>query len=137
MVIGGKLRRTYRSVLPVEVKPFGDVVVFAPSGEPCAPGSFTGDAETSTFPEQDRMESQPPITPALHFISGETQLVLGKPYRLETRRRFDLPQPSPGKNCPKEVSSRAAMLRDVTSRNLQQHVTEEEDPYRHSRRRRG
>lgn len=78
-----QLRRTRRRVLRIEIKPSGEVVVFAPEGEEVQ------DIEPRVrrkcpwiFRELDRIESAPVVTPPRHFLSGETHLLLGKPYRL-------------------------------------------------------
>lgn len=78
-----ELHRTRRRVLRVEVKPCGDVVVFAPTGEPLeAVQSRVKRKCPWIFREIDRIENRPVVTPARHFVSGETHLLLGKSYRL-------------------------------------------------------
>jgi predicted metal-dependent hydrolase len=78
-----ELRRTQRRVLRVEVKPSGDIVVFAPAGEQLAAvESRVRKKSPWIFREIDRIECGPAVTPARHFLSGETHLLLGKPYRL-------------------------------------------------------
>jgi len=78
-----EVRRTQRRVLRIEVRPSGDVVVFAPSGEDVKniesrvllKGAWI-------FRAIDRVSSWPSITPMRRFISGETHLFLGKQYKL-------------------------------------------------------
>lgn len=78
-----ELRRTQRRVLRVEVKPSGDIVVFAPAGERLAAVESRVRRKASwIFREIDRIECGPAVTPLRHFLSGETHLLLGKPYRL-------------------------------------------------------
>jgi predicted metal-dependent hydrolase len=78
-----KLQRTHRRVLRVEVKPSGDIVVFAPAGERLAAvESRVRRKSPWIFRELDRIECGPTGTPPRHFLSGETHLLLGKPYRL-------------------------------------------------------
>src|SRR5580704_3570748 len=78
-----ELRRTQRRVLRVEVKPSGDIVVFAPAGEQLATvESRVRRKSPWIFREIDRIECGPAVTPLRHFLSGETHLLLGKPYRL-------------------------------------------------------
>jgi predicted metal-dependent hydrolase len=81
--IVAELRRTPRRVLKVDVKPSGDVVIFAPAGEDVeAVHSRVKRKFPWIFRELDRIENRPVVTPARHFVSGETHLLLGKPYRL-------------------------------------------------------
>lgn len=83
-----ELRRTQRRVLRVEVKPSGDIVVFAPAGEQLAAvESRVRRKSPWIFREIDRIECGPAVTPLRHFLSGETHLLLGKPYRLAIERR--------------------------------------------------
>jgi predicted metal-dependent hydrolase len=78
-----ELRRTHRRVLKVEVRPSGEVVVFAPTGEEITDVHSRLQRKCPwIFRELDRIENRPAVTPARHFVSGETHLLLGKPYRL-------------------------------------------------------
>jgi predicted metal-dependent hydrolase len=78
-----ELRRTHRRVLRVEVKPSGVVVVFAPDGEQIDTVQSRLKRKCPwIFRELDRIECGPVVTPPRHFLSGETHLLLGKPYRL-------------------------------------------------------
>ena len=77
------LRRTSRRVLRIEVRPSGDVIVFAPAGEEV--GAIQARVKRKgewIFQEIDRVANRPSVTPDRHFISGETHLLLGKQYRL-------------------------------------------------------
>jgi hypothetical protein len=82
-----ELRRTRRRVLRVEVRSSGDIIVFAPEdahlGEIC---SRVKRKCPWIFRQLDTIRSQPAVTPPRHFVSGETHLVLGKPYRLSIQR---------------------------------------------------
>lgn len=84
------LQRTARRVLRIEVRPSGDVIVFAPSGEDLA--AILGRVKRKgawIFREIDRVSSRPSATPDRHFISGETHLLLGKQYRLSVELSDD------------------------------------------------
>src|SRR5262249_29045166 len=65
------------------VKPSGQTVVFAPTGESIpAVQSRVMRKCAWLFRQLDRIDNGPTLTPMRHFVSGETHLVLGKPYRL-------------------------------------------------------
>jgi predicted metal-dependent hydrolase len=82
-----ELRRTNRRVLRVEVKPAGEVVVHAPTGEPLdAVKSRLNRKCPWIFRELDKIAGRPVLTPPRHFVSGETHLLLGKSYRLSLER---------------------------------------------------
>ena len=84
------LRRTRRRVLRVEVKPTGDVIVFAPEGELVETvQSRVLRKSPWIFRELDKIEAAPVVTPPRHFLSGETHLLLGKPYRLAIEQGQD------------------------------------------------
>ena len=77
------LRRTQRRVLRIEVRPSGDVFVFAPVGEDI--GVIQARVRRKCpwiFREIDRVANRPSVTPERHFVSGETYLLLGRRYRL-------------------------------------------------------
>jgi hypothetical protein len=78
-----ELRRSERRILRVDVRPTGEVVVFAPTGEGIeAVRSRVKRKCGWIFRELDRIDARPTVTPRRHFVSGETHLLLGKPYRL-------------------------------------------------------
>ena len=78
-----ELRRTSRRVLRVEVKPAGEVVVYAPAVEPVETIRLRVKKKSPwIFRELDTIEGRPIVTPPRHFVSGETHLLLGKAYRL-------------------------------------------------------
>jgi predicted metal-dependent hydrolase len=82
-----ELRRTHRRVVRIEVKPTGDIVVFAPSGEGIDAVRCRVQRKCAwIFRELDRIEARPAVTPKRHFVSGETHLLLGKPYRLSVEQ---------------------------------------------------
>lgn len=84
------LRRTSRRVLRIEVRPSGDVVVFAPSGECLAAIQDRVKKKCAwVFREIDRIGTRPSATPDRHFVSGETHLLLGKQYRLAIEQGSD------------------------------------------------
>ena len=66
------LRRTSRRVLRIEVRPSGDVVVFAPSGECLAAIQDRVKKKCAwVFRETDRIGTRTSATPDRHFVSGE------------------------------------------------------------------
>lgn len=78
-----QLRRTSRQVLRVEVKPAGDVIVFAPHGKELGEVEIRLLRKSSwIFRELDRIKGLPLPTPERRFVSGETHLLLGRQYRL-------------------------------------------------------
>jgi predicted metal-dependent hydrolase len=78
-----ELRRSTRRVLRVEVRPSGEIVVFAPADAALdAVASRLKRKCGWIFRQLDAVESRKPLTPPRHFVSGETHLLLGKPYRL-------------------------------------------------------
>ena len=84
------LRRTSRRVLRIEVRPSGDVVVFAPSGECLAAIQDRVKKKCAwVFRETDRIGTRTSATPDRHFVSGETHLLLGKQYRLAIEQGSD------------------------------------------------
>jgi predicted metal-dependent hydrolase len=78
-----ELRRSSRRILQIEVRPSGDVIVFAPADAALeALASRLKRKCGWIFRQLDAVESRKPLTPLRHFVSGETHLLLGKPYRL-------------------------------------------------------
>jgi predicted metal-dependent hydrolase len=108
-----ELRRTNRRVLRVEVKPAGEVIVHAPIEEQLGAVQLRLSRKCPwIFRELDKIASRPVSTPARHFVSGETHLLLGKSYRLSLeqaglagirvegdRLRIATPQVDDGAEC--------------------------------------
>jgi predicted metal-dependent hydrolase len=85
-----ELRRTTRRVLRIEVKPSGDVTVFAPIGEEHSTIQDRLKCKgTWIFREIDRIASRPAITPERRFVSGESHFLLGRQYRLSIEQSDD------------------------------------------------
>ncbi|MBX4887988.1 M48 family metallopeptidase [Rhizobium bangladeshense] len=84
------LRRTERRVLRIEVQPSGDVVVFAPFGEPIdAIRDRLRRKGAWIFRELDRISGSPVTTPERRMVSGETHMFLGRQYRLSIEQSDD------------------------------------------------
>lgn len=85
--IAAKLCRTSRRVLKIEIEPGGQVTVFAPID-----ASYEAIAVRCRrkgqwiFRELDRMSAGPVFTPDRCYLSGETHLLMGRPYRLAVER---------------------------------------------------
>lgn len=78
-----ELRRTTRRVLRLKVRPSGEVIVFAPSGEELVKiQERVNRRRPWIFRKIDQVLNWPARTPERHFVSGETHLLLGKQYRL-------------------------------------------------------
>jgi predicted metal-dependent hydrolase len=85
-----QVRRTDRRVLRIEVRPSGEVVVFAPSDEDlCNIRDRVQNKGSWIFRQIDRIATRPPVTPERRFLSGETHLLLGKQYRLSIEQSND------------------------------------------------
>jgi len=88
--IAANLCRTDRRVLKIQIEPGGQVTVFAPSD-----ASYEAIAVRCRrkgpwiFRELDRVLAEPTFTPERCYLSGETHLFVGKPYRLEVERSAD------------------------------------------------
>lgn len=88
-----ELRRTGRRVLRLKVRPSGQVIVFAPSGEePARIQERVNRRRPWIFRKIDQVLNWPARTPERHFVSGETHLLLGRQYRLsiEQNQRTDV-----------------------------------------------
>lgn len=88
--ITAELTRTVRRALRIDVRPTGEVTVFAPVGE--------GIEEIRTrahrkgawiFAQIDTIAQRPKVTPERRYISGETHLLLGRQYRLSVEESDD------------------------------------------------
>jgi predicted metal-dependent hydrolase len=81
--VAATLCRTDRRVLKIAIEPDGQVTVFAPID-----ASYEAIAVRCqrrgkwVFGELDRMSAEPAFTPSRCFLSGETHLFAGRPYRL-------------------------------------------------------
>jgi predicted metal-dependent hydrolase len=81
--VTAELTRTVRRALRIDVRPTGEVTVFAPIG--------AGLEEIRTrahrkgawiFAQIDTIAQRPKVTPERRYISGETHFLLGRQYRL-------------------------------------------------------
>lgn len=88
--VTAELTRTVRRALRIDVRPTGEVTVFAPVGE--------GIEEIRTrahrkgawiFAQIDTIAQRPKVTPERRYISGETHLLLGRQYRLSVEESDD------------------------------------------------
>lgn len=88
--VTAELTRTVRRALRIDVRPTGEVTVFAPVGE--------GIEEIRTrahrkgawiFAQIDTIAQRPKVTPERRYISGETHLLLGRQYRLSVEESED------------------------------------------------
>lgn len=85
-----ELLRTDRRALRIDVRPTGEVAIFAPAGEEideiqsraCRKGAWI-------FAQIDTISQRPKVTPKRRFISGETHLLLGRQYRLSIEQSDD------------------------------------------------
>jgi len=88
--IAAKLCRTDRRVLKIEIEPSGQVTVFAPSDAPSEAITLRCQRKAPwVFRELDRMQAGPAFTPERRYLSGETHLFAGRPYRLAVERSDD------------------------------------------------
>jgi predicted metal-dependent hydrolase len=84
------LLRTDRRALRIDVRPTGEVTIFAPAGEEideirhrsCNKGAWI-------FAQIDAIAQRPMVTPKRRFVSGETHLLLGRQYRLSIEQSDD------------------------------------------------
>lgn len=78
-----ELRRTDRRKLKIEVKPTGEIWVYAPIDESTEVILCRVQRRASwIFRELDQIASRPAVTPPRRYVSGETHLFLGRQYRL-------------------------------------------------------
>jgi predicted metal-dependent hydrolase len=81
------LCRTGRRVLKIAIAPSGQVTVFAPTDAPYEVIEMRCRRKGKwVFRELDRMLAGPTFTPDRCFLSGETHLFEGRPYRLAVER---------------------------------------------------
>lgn len=88
--VAAKLCRTDRRVLKIKIDPGGAVTVFAPFDASCeAIASRCRRKGPWVFRELDRLSAEPAFTPDRCYLSGETHLFAGRPYRLAVERSAD------------------------------------------------
>jgi predicted metal-dependent hydrolase len=78
-----ELSRVDKRTLRIDVRPTGEVAIFAPAGEDI--GEIESRARRKgawIFAQIDTIAQRPKVTPKRRFISGETHLLLGRQYRL-------------------------------------------------------
>lgn len=84
------LLRTEKRALRIDVRPTGEVAVFAPVGEKL--GEIRARAQRKgawVFAQIDTIARRPSVTPKRMFVSGETHLLLGRQYRLSIEHSDD------------------------------------------------
>lgn len=84
------LLRTEKRALRIDVRPTGEVAVFAPVGEEL--GEIRARAQRKgawVFAQIDTITRRPKVTPKRMFVSGETHLLLGRQYRLSIEQSDD------------------------------------------------
>ncbi|WP_374306496.1 M48 family metallopeptidase [Dongia sp.] len=85
-----ELVRMNRRVLRIEVKPTGQVVIFAPTGEESSEIQRRARRKSAwIFSQLDAIGKRPEVTPTRRFVSGETHLLLGRQYRLSIEHSDD------------------------------------------------
>lgn len=88
--IAATLRRTNRRVLTIQINPGGLVAVFAPNDASYDVIAVRCQRKGRwVFRELDRMEVEAAFTPERCYLSGETHLFAGRPYRLAVERSAD------------------------------------------------
>lgn len=81
--VTAKLTRTVRRALRIDVRPTGEVTVFAPIGEDLDEIRTRAHRKGAwIFAQIDTIAQRPNVTPERRYISGETHLLLGRQYRL-------------------------------------------------------
>lgn len=85
-----ELFRTERRALRIDVRPAGEVAIFAPVGEETDEiRSRVRRKGAWIFAQIDRINQRPTVTPKRRFVSGETHLLLGRQYRLSIEQSDD------------------------------------------------
>lgn len=85
-----ELLRTERRSLRIDVRPTGEVAVFAPAGEEIDEILSRARRKGAwIFAQIDTIAQRPKVTPKRRFISGETHLLLGRQYRLSIEQSDD------------------------------------------------
>jgi len=81
--VTAEVNRTVRRALRIEVRPTGEVTVFAPIGEGLDEIRTRAHRKGAwIFTQIDTIAQRPKVTPERRYISGETHLLLGRQYRL-------------------------------------------------------
>lgn len=81
--VTAELTRTVRRALRIDVRPTGQVTVFAPIGEDLDEIRSRAHRKGAwIFAQIDTIAQRPKVTPERRYISGETHLLLGRQYRL-------------------------------------------------------
>ena len=81
--VTAELTRTVRRALRIDVRPTGQVTVFAPIGEDLDEIRTRAHRKGAwIFAQIDTIAQRPKVTPERRYISGETHLLLGRQYRL-------------------------------------------------------
>lgn len=85
-----ELLRTDRRALRIDVRPTGEVAIFAPAGEEIDEIQSRARRKGAwIFAQIDTISQRPKVTPKRRFISGETHLLLGRQYRLSIEQSDD------------------------------------------------
>lgn len=84
------LTRTARRALRIDVRPTGEVTVFAPIGEDLEEIRTRAQRKGAwIFSQIDMIAQRPKVTPERRYISGESHLLLGRQYRLSVEESED------------------------------------------------
>lgn len=88
--VTAELIRTVRRALRIDVRPTGEVTVFAPVGEGIEVIRTRAHRKGAwIFAQIDTIAQRPKVTPERRYISGETHLLLGRQYRLSVEESDD------------------------------------------------
>lgn len=88
--ITAELTRTVRRALRIDVRPTGEVTVFAPVGEGIEQIRTRAHRKGAwIFAQIDTIAQRPKVTPERRYISGETHVLLGRQYRLSVEKSDD------------------------------------------------
>jgi len=88
--VTAELTRTVRRALRIDVRPTGEVTVFAPIGEDLDEIRTRAHRKGAwIFAQIDTIAQRPKVTPERRYISGETHLLLGRQYRLSVEESED------------------------------------------------
>ncbi|MQW87802.1 M48 family metallopeptidase [Sinorhizobium saheli] len=85
-----ELLRVERRALRIDVKPTGEVAIFAPAGENLDEIQRRAQRKAPwIFAQLDAISRRPNATPQRRFVSGESHLLLGRQYRLSIEQSDD------------------------------------------------